>query len=956
MASWTDKTPVFNPYVPQLPVETMAKVGMYKKQKYDEGIEKIQSSIDNVAGIDIIRDVDKEYLKTKLSQLQRKLRTVAGGDFSSTQLVNSVTGMTNSIVRDKYVTAAIQSTRADRKNLQEIAEAKKKGTGNPANTEFYYKQRKAYMDAGLQGEDGDPVVFNGFYSPFFDVDKHVRETFDALKPGGYKFDQIYQTDEDGNPLVEVVIDAKTGKPRRQYILSKKMTTLKKEGLFPERVRKTIDHIFRDPRVSQQLQISGEYAYKGMTTDDLKEMIVGNKTQRMSAYDDRKAKLIIERGITKDPEKKKKIQEDIDTLEESRGKEADLYDKLVETSMENPDYVRGSLYKEVMKDNYRSMYTSVKEESSVHSNPEFQANLELQKIAISVSQHQDDMRWKKINFDEDQRQFNVSEQNKLRAAAIKAGKGSAKYELPDPTRKPQPKGTSAAALVEDKLEHAAGIYSDAMDEMLTLTEGIVVLEDILGASYEEYKKNFGKKLDKRGIIKVMFRDAAKRVGKDPLTYKTELIGLIEEQLNKNYDELPENIKVVKQSVENAKQTLIERKNTRNRLDIDAPLPDVMKDLEPITVVYQRGEDGEPVEKVLSPQTQLDLAIVFEGSKMESEFGKQLVINAGKRLEAKGIDEVSAQELVLQLLSGGERRDPNLMRYSGAVGMGSLMTQAYETAKAKPVNIQKFSDMLMSVSDENILGDIETREEIARGIVSVNPVMGQSLVPKDPKNIKAIQKYASELIQTYKSSGINESPGFLGVANDMWRIVEGILPGNFEVVVQKDDVTGEIVPKLVVYSASSKDDGPFGELTISPDEAWNLGVDVYNIFTNPEVERVRGILDTFGVGQTTLGKIDAVSTYQGMGASAFVKSDFPWLISHPYDVKANILEQDVVGKNSVKGTQYRNYIYVKDTTGIETVYPVKAAYYSLDEAIEKLQGSKSELIESIVRQHKLDNQTE
>ena len=40
MASFTDKTPVFNKYVPQQPVDAMLKVGMYKQQKYEEGYKK----------------------------------------------------------------------------------------------------------------------------------------------------------------------------------------------------------------------------------------------------------------------------------------------------------------------------------------------------------------------------------------------------------------------------------------------------------------------------------------------------------------------------------------------------------------------------------------------------------------------------------------------------------------------------------------------------------------------------------------------------------------------------------------------------------------------------------------------------------------------------------------------------------------------------------------------------
>ena len=66
MASYKDTTPsTFNPYIEQRPVEAMAKVGMYKQQRFDEGVKKIQESIDNVAGLDVVRDIDKQYLQSK---------------------------------------------------------------------------------------------------------------------------------------------------------------------------------------------------------------------------------------------------------------------------------------------------------------------------------------------------------------------------------------------------------------------------------------------------------------------------------------------------------------------------------------------------------------------------------------------------------------------------------------------------------------------------------------------------------------------------------------------------------------------------------------------------------------------------------------------------------------------------------------------------------------------------
>ena len=81
MASFTDRTPQFNPYISQLPVEAMVKVGMEKQKRYEEGLQKIQTAIDNVAGLDVLRDVDKNYLQSKLNQLGGDLKVMAGADF-----------------------------------------------------------------------------------------------------------------------------------------------------------------------------------------------------------------------------------------------------------------------------------------------------------------------------------------------------------------------------------------------------------------------------------------------------------------------------------------------------------------------------------------------------------------------------------------------------------------------------------------------------------------------------------------------------------------------------------------------------------------------------------------------------------------------------------------------------------------------------------------------------------
>ncbi|MEX5523408.1 hypothetical protein, partial [Bacillus cereus] len=86
--------------------------------------------IDNVAGLDVIRDVDKGYLQSKLNELGNNLKTVAAGDFSNFQLVNSTAGMANNIAKDATVQNAVMSTAKYRKESAFMESQRKEGKGS----------------------------------------------------------------------------------------------------------------------------------------------------------------------------------------------------------------------------------------------------------------------------------------------------------------------------------------------------------------------------------------------------------------------------------------------------------------------------------------------------------------------------------------------------------------------------------------------------------------------------------------------------------------------------------------------------------------------------------------------------------------------------------------------------------------------------------------------------------
>jgi hypothetical protein len=267
MASFTDQIMQFNPYVQQLPVEAMAQVGMYKQQKYEEGVQKVQSYIDNVAGLDVTKPLHKQYLQSKLNQLGSKLKSVAAGDFSNFQLVNSVGGMATQVVKDPVVQNAVYSTQKIRKGQQDRDTADKAGKASPENDWWWTSQINDWMN------DNDlNTKFDRDYIEYVDVDSKLREVAEKVKEIDNSFDIPYQRDKDGS-----FIRDKNGNP----LVDDAMLRIKTKG---KSAQKLLDNFYSslDEREKQQLGITGMYHYRGATKDTFRKDIQDtyNKNKKM----------------------------------------------------------------------------------------------------------------------------------------------------------------------------------------------------------------------------------------------------------------------------------------------------------------------------------------------------------------------------------------------------------------------------------------------------------------------------------------------------------------------------------------------------------------------------------------------------------------------------------------------------------------------------------------------------
>jgi hypothetical protein len=282
MASYTDQIPQFNPYIQQLPVEAMVQVGMEKQRRYDEGLQKIQNNFDNIAGIDLARPQDREYLQSKLSELGSKLKTVAAGDFSNYQLVNSVGGMAKQIGKDKIVQNSAMSTMRLRKEQQRKEKAIEDGKSSPENEAFFNNQVSGYLNNSEVG-----ASFDAQYVEYTDLDKKLRELHSKLKEANVSTDNPFIRDNSGRTLYfykdasgKEVATTDATKGQAKYDLTMLTTTVK--GIGAEKILNNFYSSLNETD-KRQLNITAQYHYRNATPASIQSDIVKTYEEKKKIY-------------------------------------------------------------------------------------------------------------------------------------------------------------------------------------------------------------------------------------------------------------------------------------------------------------------------------------------------------------------------------------------------------------------------------------------------------------------------------------------------------------------------------------------------------------------------------------------------------------------------------------------------------------------------------------------------
>jgi hypothetical protein len=398
MASFTDQISTFNPYIQQLPTEAMVQVGMQKQAQYNQGVQKVQGYIDNVAGMDVLRPQDKEYMQSKLNELGSNLKSVAAGDFSNQQLVNSVGGMATNIVKDPIIKAATYSASLDKKNLAQMEADRKEGKLASQDEWLYTKQRNAYLSNDkLTDEKGNPIMLNSQYEKTVDADKIIADQLKLVENGKYTKEQIFVTDSDGTIQKDI-----NGVPKLSEYTVKEI----KEGKLPQNVISAIQTAMDRPDVQKALAVRGMYEYRGYDNAEEFAGYLGNQAlaankDLLTSLNAQKMDYLKKANSASNSDEKgsyellaSKMDDKINNINKEATNLRDIYKQYGDRNL---DALKASIYQKKITSNYLNMFNPSISETYEKSAP-YEAHQQTIKQAFDITAKQAEIAISQGNLD------------------------------------------------------------------------------------------------------------------------------------------------------------------------------------------------------------------------------------------------------------------------------------------------------------------------------------------------------------------------------------------------------------------------------------------------------------------------------------------------------------------------------------------------------------------------------
>lgn len=348
----------FNPYFSQIPVDDYVRVGMIKQGEYDAGVHKVQSYIDSVSGIDVIKPEQKDYLQQRVQQLEGEVSKIVSRDFSNQQIVNSVGNLASKIASDPIIQSAEASTKAYRAGSAAMKKARDEGKSSPSNEWLFNKQfTDWYNDRDVTS------AFKGQFNPYTDVNKKVVDIIRALEPNAQIEDIPFKRGTGG----EIVLGA-DGIPEIDFAMMEKSS----KTLTPERIQAAL-RANLDQNDLRQLQIDGMYTYRGYDKAGMKGITDQSYNYRLGQINSAIQGLMLDRQTNvSDTQHVAQVDAKIAALKQRAEQYQQNYKRDIGNLDKDPEGFKGNLYTDSWLTRFGDGFAYAQNSLTYKENPYFMA--------------------------------------------------------------------------------------------------------------------------------------------------------------------------------------------------------------------------------------------------------------------------------------------------------------------------------------------------------------------------------------------------------------------------------------------------------------------------------------------------------------------------------------------------------------------------------------------------------
>ena len=212
MGNFLGSTYVNEPVQSSINLPLIQSVLAAKQGQYDTNKAKIQSGLEQLSQLQVLRPQDKEYIQAKMQDITTKINNYGENDLSQSFVADDMFGMIKSAARDPFILSAIENTTKLSKVNTEIAEKKKKGDGSYNDLNYTYMLEEAGVSDYMSGKRND--IGNLQYNDYVDLTKVHLDKLKVIKD--LKGKRFIETIDNNGTIQRKEIDGMTNQEIQNY--------------------------------------------------------------------------------------------------------------------------------------------------------------------------------------------------------------------------------------------------------------------------------------------------------------------------------------------------------------------------------------------------------------------------------------------------------------------------------------------------------------------------------------------------------------------------------------------------------------------------------------------------------------------------------------------------------------------------------------------------------------------